>query len=104
MTIVTEQIARIGHPSGDFRLEFDWDDTNATIDPDSGEKHADTGELLIFRVINDTSLVGTVTIRRPNRTVPWKEFSVSPGMTQTIDPKGPVKKVADFNAGLSLGR
>jgi hypothetical protein len=96
MTIITQQLAYMERPSGEFILEVDWDDTLATLDPDDGEKHMDTGELILYRIINTTSLVGMLQMRR-NKTVDWINQSVPIG-TFVFAPSGPVNETQDIQA------
>lgn len=108
MAIRITQLARIirgiGRNSSELRLEFEWNDEFATIDPDSGEKHADTGELLRFRIINTTPLTGRVIFRLSGKRGDWRNVQVLPG-TRLFLPMGPVTKITDLSsAGLSLSR
>ena len=98
--IRTTQMALIQRPSGELRLEMDWDDATATIDPDSGEKHPDTGELIVFRAINTTSLIGRLVLRRGGKP-DWRNVDIPPG-TFSYPPGGPVKDLTDIS-GWSIG-
>lgn len=103
MTLRTTEMAVIRHPSGELRLEIDWDDAAATIDPDSGEKHPDTGELLEFRAINTTTLTGWLILRRGGAQT-WRDVPIPPG-THLYPPGGPVKELTDVSGwSIGLGR
>lgn len=105
MAVRTTQLARIqGLRGGELRIEIEWEDALATLDPDSGEKHADTGDLLAFRIVNTTPKTGKLIIRRPGIRAPWKDISVPPGTDMTIPPIDVVRQITDANVGIGLGR
>jgi len=104
MAIRTTQLALIQGLGGELRAEIDWDDTLATVDPRTGEKHADTGDLLRFRVVNSTLRTGRLVIRRPGVRKPWIDVSVPPGMNRTASSNEIVRQIVDANVGVSLSR
>ena len=81
--IITTPIGTIEDSSGTFRLEIDWDDTNADPDPEDGDPDPDTGELIGFRAINRTSRIGVLAISRVGD-LTWVRARIPSGATRTF--------------------
>lgn len=105
MAIITTELARIVGLGGEMRLEITWDDTLATIDPDSGEKHADTGDLQSFHIVNTSQRAGRLLVRRTNKAVwPPGDIAIAAGADITVLPFGPVQQINHANCSISLAR